>query len=141
MLPPPTFAWSSSWMALNTGPTGAKELPQAWAITPESNFPRVLNLFVGLRSLSKDGILIWAMTAGRGGPTRTFKSSRWPLRLSSFRVDHGWEGQPSKNVQQRLSWTAVGGFHLDVRVYFATQRPNAALLRKAQAELDRLHLP
>jgi hypothetical protein len=129
-------------MALNTGPTVAQDaLPQAWAIRPQSNFPRVLNLFVGLRSLGKDGILIWAMTAGRGGPTLTFKAGGWPLHLSSFRVEKSWEGQPSQNVQQRLSWTAVGGFHLDVRVYFATQRPSSALLRMAQAELNRLRLP
>jgi hypothetical protein len=129
-------------MALNTGPTVATAaLPEAWAITPTSNFPRVLNLFVGLRSLSKDGIVIWASTSGRGGATRTFKPTTWPLRLSSFRVDKAWEGQPSRNVQQRLSWTAVGGWHLDVRVYFATQRPSAALRREAQAELNRLHLP
>jgi hypothetical protein len=78
---------------------------------------------------------------GGGGATRVFTTSRWPLRLSSFRVDHGWEGQPAANVQQRLRWVVVHGWHLDVRVYFGTQHPSKRLLAKAQAELDRLRLP
>ena len=65
----------------------------------------------------------------------------WPLRLSTFRVDRGWEGQPAPNVQQRLEFGTVRGLKLDARVYFATQHPDRALLRKAQRELDRLRLP
>src|SRR4051812_39846100 len=92
---PPTFATSAGWVTATTGPALlSSTLPQAWAVRPGSDFPRVLNLFVGLRSLSRDGVVIWAMTAGGGGPTHVFKTSRWPLRLSSFRVDDGWEGQP-----------------------------------------------
>jgi hypothetical protein len=101
----------------------------------------LFNFFVGLRQLSTSGIVIWASTSGRGGVTRVFTTSRWPLRLSSFRVDHGWEGQPAANVQQRLRWVVVHGWHLDVRVYFGTQYPPKRLLAKAQAELDRLRLP
>lgn len=95
--------------------------------------------FTSLRHLSKRGILIWAMTIGRNRPT--FTAMAWPPRLSSFRVDHGWEGQPATNVQQRLRWGVIDGWDMDVRVYFATQHPHAQLLRKAQAQLDRLVLP
>jgi hypothetical protein len=140
-LPPPTFLVSAGWVTANTGPSSTRTLPQAWAVTPQSNFPSALNLFAGLRNLSRGGIVIWAMSAGRGGPTHAFKASGWPLRLSSFRVDHAWEGQPSPNVQQRLSWTAIHGWHLDVRLYFATQHPSRALVRRAQGELRRLRLP
>jgi hypothetical protein len=70
-----------------------------------------------------------------------FTKTSWPLHLSSFRVDHGWEGQPATKVQQRLRWAVVDGWHLDVRVYFGTQHPSKALFAKAQAELDRLRLP
>lgn len=66
---------------------------------------------------------------------------QWPPRLSAFRVDHGWEGQPAANVQQRLKWGVINGWDMDVRVYFGTEHPNKQLLRKAQAQLDRLILP
>ena len=94
-----------------------------------------------LLHLSRGAVFLWATTAGRGGANFTFRRSRWPLDLSSFRVDHAWEGQPAANVQQRLDWVAVAGWRLDVRVYFATQHPSERLLRIAQRELDRLLLP
>ena len=80
-------------------------------------------------------------TAGRGAPTTTYARASWPLRLSTFRVYRGWEGQPAANVQQRVRDAAVGGWHLDVRVYFATQHPDKELLKEAQAQLNRLRLP
>ncbi len=96
-------------------------------------------VFTSLTRLSKNGILIWATTIGRNRPT--FTPMQWPPRLSSFRVDHGWEGQPAANVQQRLRWGVVDGWDMDVRVYFATQHPGKKLLREAQAQLDGLTLP
>src|SRR5712692_11886754 len=54
--------------------------------------------FTSLSRLSKRGMLIWATTIGRNRPR--FAPMQWPPRLSSFRVDHGWEGQPAGNVQQ-----------------------------------------
>jgi hypothetical protein len=95
--------------------------------------------FTSLTRLSPRGILVWALTIGRSRPT--FAPIEWPPRLSSFRVDHGWEGQPAANVQQRLKWGVINGWDMDVRVYFATQHPDKQLLRAAQAELDRLVLP
>jgi hypothetical protein len=118
-------------------------VPSVWALTARSN-PAALAPFdfpQNLLRLSPGGVFLWAMTAGRGGPNYTFERSGWPLRLSSFRVDRGWEGQPAGNVQQRLRWVAVGGWRLDVRVYFATQHPSKRLRRTAQRELDRLLLP
>ena len=95
--------------------------------------------FTSLKRLSARGILVWAMVIGRDRPT--FSPMHWPPRLSSFRVDHGWEGQPAANLQQRLKWGVIDGWDMDVRVYFATQHPDRQLLEKAQAELDRLVLP
>jgi hypothetical protein len=140
---PPTFQAALGWWILTTGPIrDGKFLPATWAVSdPHGVQPEVFDLFKGLRRLSRQGILIWAFTYGRGGPTHVFTPTTWPLRLSTFRLDHSWEGQPAPNVQQRLRWAAVGGWHLDVRVYFGTQHPSANLLRKAQAELDRLRLP
>jgi len=144
LLPPPTFRPAPEWLTLTTGPTDVTGLaPQVWAITARSNLAALapFDLFGGLRRLSREGIVIWASTAGRGAPTQVFTRARWPLRLSTFRVDRGWEGQPAPNIQQRLRWASIGGWRLDVRVYFGTQHPGKALLAATQEELDRLLLP
>jgi hypothetical protein len=142
-LPPPSFRPSEAWLSVTTGSSNIPNLEASvWAITARSNLaalaPYDLN---SLRHLSRGAILVWASTAGRGGPNATFGRSGWPLRLSTFRVDRSWENQPAANVQQRLRWAAVRGWQLDVRVYFATQHPSKQLLRAAQEELGRLLLP
>jgi hypothetical protein len=96
-------------------------------------------LFGSLRRLSRSGILVWAVTIGRG--RHGFARRRWPPRLASFRVERGWEGQPASSVQQRVWLGAVHGWDMDVRVYFGTQTPSVRLRAKAQAELLRLRLP
>jgi len=131
-------------MSVTTGPTNPTKLaPQVWAITVRSNWSalRPFDLFNGLRDLRGDAIVVWASTSGHGGPTNVFTQAEWPLRLSTFRVDGTWEGQPAPNVQQRLRWASVDGWHVDVRVYFGTQKPSGKLLAQAQAELNRLQLP
>jgi hypothetical protein len=99
--------------------------------------------FVGLKRLGPRSILIWATTMGRGehGRTASFPPATWPLRLSAFRIDRGWEMQAAPNIQHRVQWVVVGGWHLEVRVFFATQHPDEELIAEAQAELDRLLLP
>jgi hypothetical protein len=115
---------------------------QVWATTQTQVAGLVpLDVFTGLKHLRAKGIVLWASVEGRGEPTFTFKRSRWPVKLSAFRLDHAWEGQPAANVEQRLDWVGVGGWRLDSRVYFGTQHPSRALVAKAQAELDRLQLP
>ena len=144
-LPPPSFRPSPAWLSLTTGSSNSLEAtePSVWVLTARSNTAALAPFAFShnLLHLSGDAIYISAGTAGRGGPNRTFQRAEWPLRLSGFRVDHGWEGQPAQNVQQRLRWAAVRGWHLDLRIYFATQHPSRQLLRTAQRELDRLLLP
>ena len=99
--------------------------------------------FLGFRRLRPRGIIIWATTIGRvtTSPFPAFPRATWPLRLSTFRLDRGWEGQPAPNVQQRLRVVSVNGWNLEVRIYFATQHPDKKLLVKTQAQLDRLFPP
>jgi hypothetical protein len=140
--PGPHFRPASGWLIVK--PT-ATEQPVSWrsmivaVTTHDAAAAHPFLVFTSLTRLSKRGILIWAMTIGRNRPT--FMAMAWPPRLSSFRVDHGWEGQPAPNVQQRLRWGVIDGWDMDVRVYFATQHPDAQLLHEAQAQLDRLVLP
>jgi hypothetical protein len=142
-LPPPSFRPSAAWLSVTTGTSNPPEWEGVWAITARSNLAALapFDFPENLRHLSRDAIYVSAMTMGRRGSRGAFRRSAWPLRLSSFRLDHQWEGQPAPNVQQRLRWVAVRGWQLDVRVYFATQHPSKRLLHEAQAELDRLLLP
>src|SRR5437763_8289673 len=96
--------------------------------------------FGGFTRLSRRGILVWATSYGRG-TTKEFPRIAWPPRLRAFRVDRAWEGQPAAKIQERLEAGSVHGFRLDIRVYFATQHPDAKLLSDAQIELNRLRLP
>lgn len=141
-LPAPRFQRASGWLIVK--PTRAEQ-PGLWqsmivAVTVHDvAAAHPFAVFTSLTRLSKRGILIWATTIGRN--RATFAPMHWPPRLSSFRVDHGWEGQPAANVQQRLKWGVIDGWDMDVRVYFATQHPDKQLLEEAQTQLDRLLLP
>jgi hypothetical protein len=143
-LPPPSFQPAAGWLTVTTGRTSQPgREPQVWAITERSNLAALapFDLFHSVAALSPRGILIWATTNGRGGPTRVFTRGVLPLQLRTFRADHSWEGQPARNIQQRLRWVSIEGWHLDVRIYFGTQQPSRALVAAAQRELDRLRLP
>lgn len=144
-LPPPGLRSNAAWLTVTTGATDpARESPQVFAITPvRTNLSALVpfNVFGGLKTLEANAALLWASDSGTGGPNSTFKSVAWPPRLIDFRLDHAWEGQPSHRIEQRVLWIAVGGWHLDVRVYFGTQHPSKRLLADVQAELNRLSLP
>ena len=144
-LPPPGIHSNAAWLTLTTGATDPSRLsPQLWAISPpRSNLDALVpfDVFGGLKNLEAKSALLWATTSGKGGPTHVFKSVAWPPRLRDFRVDQSWEGQPLRRVQQRLLWIATGGWRLDIRVYFGTERPSKPLLVAVQAELNRLTLP
>jgi len=138
---PPSFRPAVGWWTLSTGPT-TRIAPEVWAASDRGTDQEALfNLFVGLERLSSSGIVIWASDMGRGEPAGVFTKTGWPLKLGSFRLDESWEGQPAANVQQRVRWASIAGWHLDVRVYFGAQHPTEATLAKAQAELDRLMIP
>ena len=143
-LPPPGVRASAAWISHSSGPTDPSEaVPQLFIVTRAPAHPRPrlpLGIFDGLRQLAPSGALIWASTAGRGRYDH-FRYDAWPPRLSHFRIDHAWEGQPQPRVQQRLLWFTSRGWSFDVRVYFGTQHPSRALVAAVQTELDRLTLP
>jgi hypothetical protein len=144
-LPPPGVRSNPAWHTVTTGPTTAsqQEPPQLFALTAKAS-PDALTpfgVFDGLKKLGPNDALIWAITLRRGAFPRPFKSAAWPPRLSAFRVDQAWEGQPLPRIQQRLLDLTTHGWSLDVRVYFGTQHPSKALLAEVQAELGRLTAP
>jgi hypothetical protein len=144
-LPPPGIRSNPAWHTVTTGPTTASQQlpPQLFAVTASAKADALIpfGVFAGLKNLGADDALIWASTLRRGGYANAFKPAAWPPRLSEFRVDHGWEGQPLPRIQQRLLALTTGGWSLDVRIYFGTQHPGKALLASVQAELERLTLP
>jgi hypothetical protein len=112
-------------------------------IAADASAVRPFALFGSLTRMRPEGILIWGLSMGRvtADPFPPFPHGRLPLRLSTFKVEHGWEGQPARNIEQRMRAISVAGWNLDVRVFFATQRPSKKLVAQAQTELDRLLLP
>lgn len=132
------FVPAPGWTILHP----ATEPRTVFAVTaPHARSQRPFEAFTSLARLRRGGALIWA-DAWRPNPqVGSLPRARLPLRLRDFRIDHGWEGQPAANVQQRLRWVNVAGWNLEVRVYFGTQHPSRALLAKTQAEIDRLRLP
>lgn len=143
-LPPPRFISNPGWFTVTTGVTDSAQLPpQLFAINVRTDVGALepFDVFNGLKKLEPNGAIIWATTLRRGSFARPLKTTRWPPRLADFRVDHGWEGQPLRRIQQRLLGLTTHGWSIDVRVYFGTQRPAKSLLASVQAELNRLRLP
>jgi hypothetical protein len=144
ILPAPGVRANEAWISETSGPTDpSKAVPQLFIVTRTPARPRPhlpVAIFGGLDQLAPNGALVWASTASRGHYDH-FRYDTWPPRLSHFRIDHAWEGQPQARIQQRLLWLTADGWSLDVRVYFGTQHPPQALLAAVQAELDRLSLP
>jgi hypothetical protein len=133
-----TFRPAHGWLVVRAGPGN----PSLVVAVPARDAAAVhpVALFSSLRKLARDGILVWVDTIGRG--RRDFPAAPvWPPQLTGFRVDHGWEGQPAANVEQRTWVGSRNRWDLDVRVFFGTQHPTSALLARAQAELGRLRLP
>jgi hypothetical protein len=132
------FQPASGWLVVRAGRDNPSLVVAVTA--QDAAAVRPVSLFGSFKKLSRGGILIWVDTAGqrrKGFPI----AATWPPQLKSFRVDRGWEGQPAPNVQQRVWLRLVHGWDLDIRVFFATQRPGSALQARAQAELNRLRLP
>jgi hypothetical protein len=144
-LPPPGIHSNPAWHTVTTGPTSASQhlQPQLFAITARANPDALIpfGFYDGLKKLDGAAALIVATTISKTGHPFTFRRVFWPPRLIDFRVDHGWKGQPLVRIQQRLLAIAVGGWNLDVRVYFGSQHPSQSLLASVQAELNRLTVP
>ncbi len=93
---------------------------------------------VALRRLPASGIVIFASGYQEGSPPPLPAGPPLPYRLSEYRRDAGWEGQPAVNVPQYVLAASRGNHLLDVRVFFGTQAPNDRELARAQAELGTL---
>jgi hypothetical protein len=133
-----SFSPASGWLVARAGADNPSLVVAV--TTRDASAVHPVALFASFKKLSLHGILVWADTVGRGRagfPT----AAAWPPQLARFRIDHGWEGQPAANIQQRVWVGSVHSWDLDIRVFFATQKPGAALRAKAQAELSRLRLP
>lgn len=59
-------------------------------------------LVASLTRLRRGGIVVMATTIGRHRPSFHFARARFPLRLSSLRVDHGWETSPPRTFSSGL---------------------------------------
>jgi hypothetical protein len=134
-LPHPTLFAADGWMT-RTATTGGIAIAEASTVPqrdPIGTFPDAT-----LRSLPADGIVIYASGYQERTSATSFRPVPMPYRLSEFRHDQGWEGQPAANVPQYVLFTSRHRHVLDVRVFFGTQSPTGGQLAQAQAELDTL---
>jgi hypothetical protein len=132
-----TFATAHGWLVAQAGPDNPSLVI---AVTRPAAVVHPVALFGSFKKLSRRGILVWVETVGRG--RKGFpNTTAFPPQLRRLRIERAWEGQPAPNIQQRTWVGSVHGWDLDVRVFFATQHPSAALLTRAQAELTQLRLP
>ena len=119
-----SFRSASGWLVEQAGADNPSLVVAVTA--PDASAAHPVALFGSFKKLSRSGILVWVDTAGRG--RKGFPAATaWPPRLARFRIDHGWEGQPAANIQQRVWVRSVHGWDLDFRVFFATQDPSSAL--------------
>ena len=133
--PQPTLSAADGWMT-RTADTGGIAFAEASTVAPRES----LEMFpdATLRSLPTDGIVIYASGYQAREAKPSFRAIPLPYRLSEFRHDQGWEGQPAANVPQYVLFTSLHRHLLDVRVFFGTQSPSGQQLAQAQAELDTL---
>jgi hypothetical protein len=110
-----SFRPASGWLVERVGADNPSLVVAVTARDASAVHP--VALFGSFKKLSRNGILVWADTVGRGRRGFT-TATAWPPRLAGFRVDHGWEGQPAANIQQRVWVGSVHGWDLDIRVFF-----------------------
>jgi hypothetical protein len=130
-----TLAAGDGWIT-RTATTGAIAFAEASTVPPRESldsFPDAT-----LRSLPAGGIVIYASGYQARDSKPPFRALPLPHRLSEFRHDQGWEGQPAANVPQYVLATSLENHLLDVRVFFGTQDPSGRQLAQTQAELDTL---
>jgi hypothetical protein len=133
--PQPTIAAADAWTT-RTATTGGIAFAEASTVPPRDpigTFPDAT-----LRSLAIDGIVIYVSGYHERSSAPSFRPLPLPYRLSEFRHDRGWEGQPAANVPQYVLFTSLHKHALDVRVFFGTQHPSRRQLAQAQTELDTL---
>ena len=131
----PSLSAAAGWIVrtVTVGGIATAEASTAPLRDPAGVFPDVT-----LRRLPASGIVIFASGYQEGSPPPLPAGPPLPYRLSEYRRDAGWEGQPAVNVPQYVLAASRGNHLLDVRVFFGTQAPSDRELARAQAELGTL---
>jgi hypothetical protein len=148
---PAVFPARAGWETGNSGRVETKaqgDWLTAWASTiPYADEWNALPPQATLEKLPRDGIVIWvALERNSRFPPSSTDSSEYPpltppIRLEQFERQDGWEGQ-SRGIPQYVLWGKVRGqYHLDLRVFFGTRDPSAAMIGEADRMLGSLQLP
>lgn len=166
---PATFSSGVDWNQISTGPvTKAEGQPLTW-MTNTGFAKSDLDLFVkdgsssqsilasssfGLATVSmlgsEDVLILVSATPGEWGPPSPpvgldpipqFTDSTLPLSLGDATVLTEWSGQTSANTIEYMLGAQTASLFLDVRIFFGTPDPSAAILGAAQAQLNALVVP
>ena len=97
------------------------------------------------KELPADGVVIYASLPSpddhprhaTGGDSKV----HLPPSLDEFNVERRWEGQVAPNVPQYELWALAHRQRLELRIWFGTQHPSAAVRAMVDHELHTLTVP
>ena len=138
---PATFAPADGWHTGSSGPAEIEpdgQQTMSWASTiPYRDSGPQFPPNETLAALGSDGVLIVAWLQQYGGEHAPLGGP--PFRLEDF-ADGSFEGVPPGNASRMLR-VGTPGFDATLWLFFGRDHPTPEQLVRAQAELDRLHLP
>lgn len=136
------FAATAGWHTSSTGLRAeAPQVPSVTASTiPIEDQPGALPTET-LKRLPATGIVILVAAYTPWEGMNQFPQRVLPPQLGDADIRENWEGQPNTHAPEYLIQSTTNGFHLEVRVFFGTQRPSDEQASRAQAELGELRLP
>jgi hypothetical protein len=138
------FLSGKGWTVVQSGtvgPTsGAKAIAANVPLHPDDDVRH--RPYATLRSLPADGILILATFTTRGDPAADveFAEGRLPLQISGATpVSPSSDPMPfARRLARYRLRAAVGGYNVDVRLYFGTAPASRDSIAAAQRQLSRL---
>jgi hypothetical protein len=141
----PGFLPAPGWNLLNTGLTVPPQAPFALAANvPPSERDRSTGGRPDetIRSLGATGVVLYALFIPAGhvpSIDATFPERELPLRLTDARENSPQGPQPPGQTLRLLA--RIGGFDIDVTIYFGADEPSAAVRATAAEQLARLVVP
>ncbi|HVM16587.1 MAG TPA: hypothetical protein VM290_03305 [Gaiellaceae bacterium] len=137
------FVPAAGWTVLQTGNDATPQHPaRALAanvpIHPDDE-PHRLPLRT-LQSLPRDGIVIVARFTALPDGSPAPAAGQLPLRVADARpeIQFSAEVRPQRPLGQFQLHRTVGGYRVDLHLYFGSRQPSAGARAEAQRQLDRL---
>lgn len=138
------FLPARGWAVVQSGAVGSTDAATAIAANvPLHPYDDLRGTaYATLESLPPSGVLIFATFTTRGDPGEDFRFDvrELPLRIAGATpVSPASDPLPfARSLAEYRLRAGVGGYNVDVRIYFGTAPPSAKMLSAAQRQLNRL---